>query len=215
MREAARGSGCALMLALALVLVLIPLMRASGMSRGQTADTIDSMFPGALDISGVSTAHGGSFVEPAPAFKLPEPVAQAPQPLPTQAAPQPTQTSGGGGGSTGGGGAPPPAGCTPSAPNQITGPGTISGSPNGNGGSWQVSNINSSSPTYTDSGMKSCGLHHTMRVMGHWSAPDMYTGTVNSCNLSTGSSVSVTLSTTHPGATFNTATVNVTYDNGC
>ena len=155
-----KSSGCLLLVGLVLVVCLIPLLRDLGLGRSETGVLIQHFFPGLLAQTGVSASNHGSFVDPAPKIPLPSPQASE-SPLPTQDVPTPAS---GGGGSTGGSHpTPPPAGCTPSAPNNITASaGHVSGSSNGNGGSWSVSGAPIGQVTISDSGMVSCGLHHTL-----------------------------------------------------
>jgi hypothetical protein len=115
-----------------------------------------------------------------------------------------------------------PAGCTPRAPNNISASaGHVSGSSNGNGGSWTVSGAPVGTVTISDSGMVACpdGLHHTLNAVTNTTANDCI-GPGNSkvhcasstCNPTMGSSVSGTVTTYLPS---DTISVRVTYDQGC
>jgi hypothetical protein len=149
-------------------------------------------------------------VQPAPQFPLPAPKSsihlpelqqQPEQPPPQEQVPQqqlPQQPQ-----------APPPPQCTPSAPNNITSSaGTVLGSSDGNGGSWEISAIGPpTTVTISDSGMVSCGLHHTMRAYLHSNH-----GTGFDCEPTSGSFVEAHITTFDPS---DTIAVKVSYDSGC
>jgi hypothetical protein len=147
-------------------------------------------------------------------FQGPAPqVAESPSPTPadqpTPVQDQPTPDTGGGVTPGGGGTRPPPAACTPSAPYDIqASTGSVSGSSNGNGGSWTVSGLKAnSSLSVSASGMVSCGKHHTLKATTN--SPG---GTSYDCEPTMGAAITARVKTY---TDHDTVSVTLTYDDGC